>query len=87
MNKIERIQEEHFCALFDYMSGKMRCSVSESPPLTVCASFSTLAKRGSNSNDYFILTIQIPLIHRINSIISSNISNLKCSLSYPVGSM
>ncbi|CAF4856100.1 unnamed protein product, partial [Rotaria socialis] len=31
------------------------------------------AKRGIDSKDYFILTIQIPLIHRINSIISTNI--------------
>ena len=36
-----------------------------------------LAKRGVNSNDYFILTVQIPVIHRINSIISANLVNLK----------
>ncbi|CAF3303110.1 unnamed protein product [Rotaria socialis] len=57
--KIEKIQEDFFCALYDYMS----------------------AKRGIDSKDYFILTIQIPLIHRINSIISTNIVNFKCSLS------
>lgn len=46
-----------------------------------------LAKRGINSKDYFILTIQIPIIHRINSIISTNIVNMKCSLSYSTTSM
>ncbi|CAF1394173.1 unnamed protein product [Adineta steineri] len=40
------------------------------------------AKRGSDNKDYFILTIQIPFIHRINKLISTNINNLKYSLSY-----
>ncbi|UJR35806.1 hypothetical protein I4U23_028554 [Adineta vaga] len=40
------------------------------------------AKRGINSNDYFVLTVQIPLIHRINSIISTNLVNFKYSFSY-----
>ncbi|CAF3418742.1 unnamed protein product [Rotaria socialis] len=39
-------------------------------------------KRGMNNKDYFILTIQIPFLHRINNLILTNISNLKCSLSY-----
>ncbi len=41
-----------------------------------------LAKRGIDSKDYFILTIQIPVLHHINSIISTNIVNFKCALSY-----
>ncbi|CAF5211422.1 unnamed protein product [Rotaria magnacalcarata] len=39
-------------------------------------------KRGMNNKDYFILTIQIPFLHRINNLILTNISNLKCSLTY-----
>lgn len=46
-----------------------------------------VAKRGIDSKDYFILTIQIPLLHRLNSIISSNIVNFKCSFTYPHSSM
>ncbi|CAF3385890.1 unnamed protein product [Rotaria sp. Silwood1] len=65
IEKIEKLQENYFCALYDYMS----------------------AKRGIDSKDYFILTIQIPFIHRINSIISTNIVNFKCSLSYNTSSM
>ena len=37
MDKIERIQEEYFCTLFDYMSGKMRHSVGENTSLIGCA--------------------------------------------------
>ncbi|CAF1225096.1 unnamed protein product [Adineta ricciae] len=55
IDKLEKIQENIFCILYDYMS----------------------AKRGVNSNDYFILTVQIPFIHRINSIISANLVNSK----------
>ncbi|CAF1023589.1 unnamed protein product [Rotaria sordida] len=65
IEKIEKIQEDYFCALYEYMA----------------------AKRGIDNKDYFILTIQIPFIHRINSIISTNIVNLKCSLSYNASSM
>ncbi|UJR10214.1 hypothetical protein I4U23_014427 [Adineta vaga] len=40
------------------------------------------AKHGINSKDYFILTIQIPFLHRLNQLISTNINDLKCSFSY-----
>ncbi|CAF0920277.1 unnamed protein product [Rotaria sordida] len=39
-------------------------------------------KRGIDNKDYFILTIQIPFLHRINNLISTNISHFKSSLSY-----
>lgn len=38
-----------------------------------------LVKRGINSKDYFLITIQIPFLHRINSILSANILNFKYS--------
>ncbi|CAF1419463.1 unnamed protein product [Didymodactylos carnosus] len=34
------------------------------------------AKRGTNNKDYYVLTIQIPIIRRINSIIASSIYHL-----------
>lgn len=37
-----------------------------------------LAKRGVDNKEYFILTIQIPLLHRINNLISTNISRFQC---------
>ncbi|CAF1547253.1 unnamed protein product [Adineta ricciae] len=40
------------------------------------------AHRGINSKDYFILTIRIPFVHRLNKLISTYITNLKCSLSH-----
>ncbi|CAF0939390.1 unnamed protein product [Adineta steineri] len=55
--EMEKIQEDFFCILYDYMS----------------------AKRGIHNTDYFILTVQIPFLHRINSIISTNLVNLKYS--------
>ncbi|CAF0821151.1 unnamed protein product [Rotaria sp. Silwood1] len=39
-------------------------------------------KRGIDNKDYFILTIQIPFLHRISHLISTNINNFKSSLFY-----